>query len=69
MGKIILEISISLDGFAAGANVSAANPMGDGGGRLLLACEPSHGAIALQPVQGGSEDDIAEVITEGAVPA
>ena len=34
MPTVILEISLSLDGFAAGANVSALNPMGDGGIRL-----------------------------------
>ena len=31
---VILEISMSLDGFVAGANVSIDNPMGDGGERL-----------------------------------
>ena len=31
---VILEISMSLDGFVAGANVSIDNPMGDGGERI-----------------------------------
>src|SRR5918995_6060749 len=32
--SVILEISTSLDGFVAGANVSIDNPMGDGGERI-----------------------------------
>jgi dihydrofolate reductase len=35
MGKVVLEISISLDGFVAGPNDSPENPMGDGGMRLF----------------------------------
>ena len=31
---VILEISMSLDGFVAGSNVSIDNPMGDGGERI-----------------------------------
>jgi dihydrofolate reductase len=31
---VILDISMSLDGFVAGANVSIDNPMGDGGERI-----------------------------------
>jgi hypothetical protein len=31
MGKMIADISVSLDGFSAGPNVAMANPMGDGG--------------------------------------
>jgi dihydrofolate reductase len=34
MSKIVLDVSISLDGFAAGPNVREAEPMGDGGERL-----------------------------------
>jgi dihydrofolate reductase len=32
--SVVLEISMSLDGFVAGPNVSIDNPMGDGGERL-----------------------------------
>jgi dihydrofolate reductase len=35
MGKVVLEISMSLDGFVAGPNDSPENPMGDGGMRLF----------------------------------
>lgn len=34
MGKVILELSVSLDGFAAGANVGVDHPLGEGGERL-----------------------------------
>ena len=34
MGKVIAEISMSLDGFVAGPNVRVGNVMGDGGERL-----------------------------------
>lgn len=34
MSKIVLDVSMSLDGFIAGPNVRAAEPMGDGGERL-----------------------------------
>lgn len=34
MGRVILDLSMSLDGFAAGANIGAANPLGEGGERL-----------------------------------
>jgi dihydrofolate reductase len=34
MGKVVLDVSMSLDGFAAGPNVRKAEPMGDGGERL-----------------------------------
>lgn len=34
MSKIVLDVSMSLDGFTAGPNVRDAEPMGDGGERL-----------------------------------
>ena len=34
MSRVILELSVSLDGYAAGSNVSPENPMGDDGERL-----------------------------------
>jgi dihydrofolate reductase len=35
MGKVIVGLSISLDGFVAGANDGPENPLGDGGERLF----------------------------------
>ncbi|MEW2355591.1 dihydrofolate reductase family protein [Spirillospora sp. NPDC029432] len=34
MGKVVLDVSVSLDGFSAGPNVRADEPMGDGGEAL-----------------------------------
>jgi len=34
MSKVVLDVSVSLDGFTAGPNVRAEEPMGDGGERL-----------------------------------
>ncbi|HET6288829.1 MAG TPA: dihydrofolate reductase family protein [Amycolatopsis sp.] len=34
MSKVVLDVSMSLDGFTAGPNVRADEPMGDGGERL-----------------------------------
>jgi len=34
MGTVYIELSMSLDGFVAGANVTPDNAMGDGGDRL-----------------------------------
>jgi len=35
MGSVVVDLSISLDGFIAGANDGSANPLGDGGGALF----------------------------------
>ena len=34
MGKVIVSITMSLDGFVAGANLSPEQPLGEGGERL-----------------------------------
>jgi hypothetical protein len=34
MSKVVLDVSMSLDGFTAGPNVGEAEPMGEGGERL-----------------------------------
>jgi dihydrofolate reductase len=34
MGRVVLDVSMSLDGFTAGPNVREAEPMGEGGERL-----------------------------------
>ena len=34
MGKVIVSITMSLDGFVAGANISPEQPLGEGGPRL-----------------------------------
>ncbi len=35
MGKVVVDLSMSLDGFVAGPNDGPANPLGDGGSRLF----------------------------------
>jgi hypothetical protein len=34
MSKVVLDVSMSLDGFTAGPNIRVEEPMGDGGERL-----------------------------------
>ena len=34
MSKVVMDVSMSLDGFSAGPNIRPAEPMGDGGERL-----------------------------------
>jgi dihydrofolate reductase len=49
MGKLYAEISVSLDGYVAGPNISPENPLGEGGERLhdwatvLASWRESHG--------------------------
>jgi len=47
MSRIVLDVSMSLDGFTAGRNVRGAAPMGDGGERLHaeMAGNRPHGQI------------------------
>lgn len=35
MGPVVVDLSVSLDGFVAGPNDGPGNPLGDGGGRLF----------------------------------
>ncbi len=53
MGKVIFEITASLDGFVAGPNDSPDNPMGDGGMRLFdwyfSDAETSRSPEAIEP--------------------
>ncbi|MDR6976502.1 dihydrofolate reductase [Streptomyces sp. 3330] len=47
MGKVVLDVSVSLDGFTAGPDVRPEEPMGDGGERLheWMAGEGPYGAV------------------------
>jgi dihydrofolate reductase len=64
MSKLRCHISISLDGFVAGANQSEENPLGEGGERLhdwvvpLAAWRQSHGE------QGGEVNESARIVEE-----
>jgi hypothetical protein len=65
MGKVTVDISMSLDGFIAGPNDSVENPLGDGGERIhewvydLASWRERHG------IAGGRTDTDAEVLDEG----
>ena len=66
MSKVRCHISISLDGFVAGPNQSAENPLGEGGERLhdwvvsLAAWRELHGK------EGGEVNESTRVMEEGA---
>jgi dihydrofolate reductase len=63
MGKLVLDISMSLDGFITGPNVDRSKPMGEGGERLhewlfgLASWRRTHG---LAGGEGGTDSDVLE---------
>ena len=65
MGKVVLDISTSLDGFVAGPNPSLDEPLGENGERLhdwivgLASWRASHG------LEGGEHGEISELVAEG----
>jgi dihydrofolate reductase len=65
MGKVVLDISTSLDGFVAGPNPTLEEPLGQGGERLhewvvrLASWRESHG------LEGGEENADADLVAEG----
>jgi len=64
MGKVTVDISMSLDGFIAGPNDSPERPLGDGGERLhewvydLASWRERHG------LEGGKTDTDADILDE-----
>ncbi|HEU0247555.1 MAG TPA: dihydrofolate reductase family protein [Gaiellaceae bacterium] len=65
MGKVVLDISMSLDGFVAGSNPTLELPLGEGGERLhewavgLASWRQRHG------LAGGDSNPSSEVVEEG----
>jgi dihydrofolate reductase len=65
MGKVIFDISTSLDGFVAGPNPTLEQPLGEGGEGLhewvfgLAGWRRSHG------LEGGEENADSELVAEG----
>jgi dihydrofolate reductase len=65
MGKIVLDISTSLDGFVAGPNPSLEQPLGEGGEQLhewvvaLASWRESH------RLSGGEQNADSEMVAEG----
>jgi dihydrofolate reductase len=62
MSKVVLDVSVSLDGFTTGPNVREGEPMGDGGERL-------HEWMAGKGPDGGVDIDVRREVdaTVGAV--
>ena len=67
MGKVVLDISTSLDGFVAGPNPSLDDPLGEGGEALhewvvgLASWRASHG------LEGGEENSVSDMVAEDLV--
>jgi dihydrofolate reductase len=65
MGKVVLDITTSLDGFVAGPNDGPELPLGEGGERLhewlfgLASWREPHG------LEGGETNESSEVVEEG----
>jgi dihydrofolate reductase len=64
MGKVICQISISLDGFVAGPNQSLDNPIGEGGMRLHEWAFATAGWRRQQGLEGGVDSADSEVVEE-----
>ena len=66
MGATTCQISISLDGFAAGPNQSVENPIGEGGMRLHDWVFATASWRAQHGLEGG-EDSVDSAIVEGLI--
>jgi dihydrofolate reductase len=72
MGKVVLDISTSLDGFVAGPNPSLEHPLGEGGELLhewAIRLASWRGRHGLEGGETGPDDDLARqtLATAGAV--
>jgi dihydrofolate reductase len=64
MSSVTSHISVSLDGFVAGPNQSAENPIGEGGMRLHEWVFPTDSWRAQQGLEGGERTADADVVDE-----
>jgi dihydrofolate reductase len=64
MNRVTSQISISLDGFAAGPNQSVDDPLGEGGERLHEWVLPTAGWREQHGYEGGERNADSEVATE-----
>src|SRR5688500_3124954 len=67
MGKVTAQLSMSLDGYIAGPNVTLDNPMGDGGEELHEWVFGLKSWREPQGLEGGSEGTDDEVAKENLV--
>ena len=68
MSSVICQISVSLDGFAAGPNQSLDNPLGEGGERLHEWAFPTEAWLAQHGREGGersADSQVAEEVMQG----
>jgi dihydrofolate reductase len=64
MGKVFVDISMSLDGFIAGPNAAPQNPLGDGGQRLHQWMYEVESWRERQSLTGGQINQDDEVVKE-----
>ena len=64
MSQVIAEISISLDGFAAGPNQGREHPLGEGGERLHEWVIPTESWRSLHGMKGGGKGPDNDVAAE-----
>jgi dihydrofolate reductase len=64
MNRVTCQISISLDGFVAGPNQSADNPLGEGGESLHEWALPTAGWREQHGLEGGERNADSEVVDE-----
>jgi dihydrofolate reductase len=64
MGIVTCQISVSLDGFAAGPNQSLDNPLGEGGMRLHEWVFPTASWRRMEGQEGGEDGPDSEVFAE-----
>jgi dihydrofolate reductase len=64
MGKVVVDISMSLDGFIAGPNASPALPLGKGGERLHHWIVELESWRAMHGLEGGRAGRDAEIVEE-----
>jgi len=64
MGLVTCQISVSLDGYAAGPNQSLENPIGEGGMRLHEWVFATAGWRSMEGLDGGEETPDSEALTE-----
>ena len=65
MGKLTLDITMSLDGFIAGPNASLENPLGEGGMRLHEWAFAAQSWREQHGMSGGEANEDSEILEEG----
>lgn len=69
MGKVISDITMSVDGFIAGPNAGVDNPLGDGGERLHYWMFPPESGREPHGLEGGRTTEDSAVVEESTARA